>query len=276
MYNFYLWFYPVMAAIVGVFIGSFINVVIYRLPLMIYAQSNGEPDAGKINLWWPPSHCPGCGTPVWRRDNIPVLSWLLRKGKCRHCNGHISAQYLISEILCGVFFTLLTLKAWPNFTEAQICCFFLYFCLLYTLSVIDFQHLLLPDTLVSLLLWSGLVASISGLTGLQPRSAIVGAVAAWLLLYSVMTGYEKLRGREGLGYGDVKLMAAISAWLGIEKLPELIVWSAVSGIVIYVLCACLNKRRALHENADEAEKHYIPFGPSISVAALVLFFSGQF
>lgn len=269
---FYFWFYPIMALIFGLFIGSFINVMIYRLPLMIFSELSPEPDAVKVNLWWPPSHCPACGAPVWKRDNIPVLSWLWLKGKCRHCQSTISPQYLISEILCGSVFTLLTLVALPQFTEIQVCCFFLYFCLLYSLSVIDFQHLILPDGLVSLLLWSGLLGSVLGTTDIAPRSAICGAALAWLLLYTLMAAYEKLRGREGLGYGDVKLMAAITAWLGMEKLPELILWSAGSGIIVYLLCTVLNKRRSLDEDHPESAKHYIPFGPSIAMVGLVMFF----
>jgi len=275
MITFYLWFYPFMALIFGLFIGSFINVLIYRLPLMIFAQCGTEPDAVKVSLWWPPSHCPACGARVLKRDNIPVLSWLWLKGKCRHCESAISAQYLISEILCAVFFTGMAIIALPQFTEVQICSFFLYFCLLYSLSVIDFQHLILPDSLVSLLLWSGLLCSVSGITDIEPRSAIFGAVAAWLLLYVVMAAYKKLRGREGLGYGDVKLLAAITAWLGMEKIPELIIGSAASGIMVYLLCTLLNQRRSLNEDNPTAEKHYIPFGPSICMAGLVIFFIEQ-
>ncbi len=272
---FYFWFYPVMALIFGLFIGSFINVLIYRLPLMIFAEYGTEPDAVKVNLWWPPSHCPACGASVMKRDNIPVLSWLWLKGKCRHCESPISAQYLISEILCGGIFAALAIAGLPHFTEIQICCFFLYFCLLYSLTVIDFKHLILPDSLVSLLLWSGLLCSVLGITDIGPRSAICGAVIIWLVLYAVMAAYEKWRGREGLGYGDVKLMAAITVWVGMEKIPELIMWSAASGIMVYVLCTVLNQRRTLDENHPAAEKHYIPFGPSISMAGLVIFFIEQ-
>lgn len=276
MNTFYLLFYPVMALLFGLFIGSFINVMIYRLPLMILSEYSPEPDAVTVNLWWPPSHCPACGTPVWKRDNIPVLSWLLLKGHCRHCKSTISAQYLISEILCGSVFTMLAIVALPQFSEIQVCCFFLYFCLLYSLSVIDFQHLILPDSLVSLLLWSGLLCSVLGITDIEPRSAICGAVIAWILLYTLMVTYEKIRGREGLGYGDVKLVAAITAWLGLEKLPELILWSAAAGILVYLLCTLMNKRRSLDVQDPDAAKHYIPFGPSISMVAIVIFYIGLF
>jgi len=274
MYTFYLWFYPVMAAILGLFIGSFLNVLIYRLPLMLYAQSNADADG--VNLWWPPSHCPECGVPVWRRDNIPVLSWLWLKGKCRHCHCAISARYLISELVCGLVFTLLTILAWPQYNEIQIASFCLFFCLLYSLSAIDFKHLLLPDTLVFLLLWSGLACSVTGIIDIKPRSAIYGVIVAWLLIYSVMALYAKIRGREGLGNGDVKLIAAISAWLGVEQLPALIILSSVFGIILYLFFLRSNMRRSIDEDNSDSPTSYIPFGPAISLSAMVIFYTGLY
>jgi len=178
--------------------------------------------------------------------------------------------------VCGLVFTLLTILAWPQYTEIQISSFFVFFCLLYSLAAIDFQHLLLPDTLVFLLLWSGLACSVAGIIDIRPRSAIYGVIVAWLLIYSVMAAYAKIREREGLGNGDVKLIAAISAWLGVEKLPALIILSSVFGIILYLFFMCSNTRRSIDEDNSDSPKSYIPFGPAISLSAMVIFYMGLY
>lgn len=274
MSNFLLLAYPVLALIVGLVIGSFLNVVIYRIPLMLYARLGGEHHAQpSVNLWWPPSNCPQCQNPVWKRDNIPVLSWLLLKGKCRFCSTSISMQYPITEAIVGVWFTFLACWYLPEFTVIQVTCFFLFFCILYSLSVIDIENMLLPDSLVFLLLWCGLLCSVSGIIPVRIQSSLYGVVGSWTLLYITMELYEKLRHREGLGYGDVKLFAAVSAWLGIELLPELILISSITGGFLYLATHLYykNVQPDTESHGEEIKDRYIPFGPAIAIGAIILF-----
>lgn len=221
--------YPILALIVGLVIGSFLNVVIYRLPLMVLSQYEGDEGAKSVNLWWPPSHCPQCEKPVLKRDNIPVISWLLLKGKCRFCNNGISLQYPVTEAVVGLWFFVMSFYLFPNISVTEFVFCMGFFSILYTLAVIDIKTLFLPDPLVFMLLWGGILASVFGIIPVKPQQCILGVVVSWALMYSVMTLYKKFRHQDGLGYGDVKLYAAVSAWLGLDFIPELIFISAVLG-----------------------------------------------
>lgn len=264
--------YPILALIVGLVIGSFLNVVIYRLPLMLFSQSEEEEGAKPVNLWWPPSHCPQCEKPVLKRDNIPVLSWLLLKGKCRFCRTGISAQYPITEAVVGLWFALMSMYLVPHMSVTEFVFCMGFFCVLYTLSVIDLKYMLLPDTLVFLLLWGGVLASVLGIIPVKPRDSVLGVVISWAVMYSVMALYKKIRHQDGLGYGDVKLYAAVSAWIGLDLLPELILISAVLGGFFYLAAwAYYEKILRVSESPLIKENKYIPFGPAIALAALILF-----
>lgn len=264
--------YPILALIVGLVIGSFLNVVIYRLPLMVFSQCDDEEGAKPVNLWWPPSHCPQCEKPVLKRDNIPVISWLLLKGKCRFCRTGISAQYPITEAVVGLWFTLMSVYLVPHISVTEFVFCMGFFCILYTLSVIDLKYMLLPDVLVFMLIWGGLLASVLGIIPVKPRDSVLGVVISWAVMYSVMTIYEKIRHQDGLGYGDVKLYAAVSAWIGLDLLPELILISAVLGGFFYLAAwAYFEKILRVSESPFIKENKYIPFGPAIALAALILF-----
>ncbi|WP_232776729.1 A24 family peptidase [Rahnella sp. AA] len=264
--------YPILALIVGLVIGSFLNVVIYRLPLMILSQYDEEESIKPVNLWWPPSHCPQCEKPVLKRDNIPVISWLLLKGKCRFCKTDISPQYPITEGVVGLWFLFMSMYLVPRVSVTEFVFCMGFFCILYTLAAIDVKTLFLPDPLVFMLLWGGILASVFGIIPVKPQQCILGVVVSWGLTYTVMVLYEKLRHKEGLGYGDVKLYAAVSAWLGLDFLPELILISAVLGGFFYlVMWGYYEKVLRVSESPLVKENNYIPFGPAIAVAALILF-----
>ncbi|MES4611736.1 MAG: prepilin peptidase [Ewingella sp.] len=258
-------FYPPLMCLIGLIIGSFLNVVIYRLPLMLYRDDAAAP---AINLSWPASHCPNCKEKVAKRDNIPVLSWLLLRGRCRHCHMPISVQYPLIEALTGLAFLLLALRYVPAYSEVQLGLFALMFAILLCLSVIDFHHLLLPDPLVFLLLWSGLGASAMGYLPLPLADAVLGVIVSWGVLSALGWGYQKARRMEGLGWGDIKLFAAGSAWCGLQALPQLILASALFGIVAHILSVM--RRRRLKQPTG-SEPPYFPFGPSIALATLLLF-----
>lgn len=258
-------FYPPLMCLIGLIIGSFLNVVIYRLPLMLY---HDDATAPALSLSWPASHCPSCKKKVAKRDNIPVLSWLLLRGRCRHCQVPISVQYPLIEALTGVAFLLIALRYVTAYSEVQLGLFALMFAILLCLSVIDIHHLLLPDPLVYLLLWSGLGASAMGYLPLPLADAVLGVIVSGCLLSTLRWGYEKIRRIEGLGCGDIKLFAAGSAWCGLEAVPQLILASALLGILAHFLSA-LRRRRL--EQPSQSELPYFPFGPSIALATLLLF-----
>jgi len=256
-------FYPPLMCLIGLIIGSFLNVVIYRLPLMLCREEAAAP---ALSLSWPPSHCPSCKQKVLKRDNVPVLSWLLLRGRCRHCQTPISAQYPLIEALTGAAFLLITLSYVPEYSEVQLGLFALMFAILLCLSVIDLHHLLLPDPLVFLLLWSGLGASALGYLPLRLSDAVLGVIVSWALLSGLRELYQTLRKVEGLGYGDVKLFAAGSAWCGLQALPQLILASALFGLVAHILSGIRRRRLAPLD-----QPAYFPFGPSIALATLLLF-----
>lgn len=264
--------YPIFALIVGLVIGSFLNVVIYRLPLMVIAHYEEENPTGAFNLWWPPSHCPECDKPILKRDNIPVFSWLWLKGKCRFCGTGISVQYPISEAIVGIWFTLMALHLVPRISVNEFVFCMGFFCILYTLAMIDLKSMLLPDSLVFMLLWGGVLASVLDIIPVKPQQSVLGVITAWAVMYGVMTLYKKFRGHDGLGNGDVKLYAAVSAWLGLDLLPELILISSVVGGFFY-LAAWGYYEKILHvsDSPFTQENKYIPFGPAIALAGLILF-----
>ncbi|HAG2284914.1 TPA: prepilin peptidase [Salmonella enterica] len=265
------------------------NVVIYRLPLMIF----GEDEDDSFSLAWPPSHCPGCHHRIRIYDNIPVLSWLVLRGKCRGCRTRIPAVYPLTEAISGLWFaivylcltgplsTLLTLSG-----VAALLPSLLLFCLLYCITVIDIRHYLIPDILSLGLLWSGLVFSVCGLIRVSPFQAVTGSVLAYGIISAVQYGYRVIRRHEGLGGGDAKLFAAASVWVGLSQVPWLILFSAVCGGVMYGI-KIFYKRNILEKVPEKLPEQdiddgnheilcngiYIPFGPAIALATLVLFFT---
>lgn len=285
----YYWMFFLIFLFTGMCAGSFMNVVIYRLPRILFS-ADGET---KISLAWPPSHCPVCRGRIKFYDNIPVVSWLVLRGKCRSCRSRIPAVYPMTEAVPGLWFagvylclagsvnTLLTFSCATGLLPPLTL-----FCLLYCITVIDFRHYLIPDVLSLGLLWAGMVFSVCGLLSVSPFQSVAGCVLAYALIRGVQLGYHAIRGYEGLGCGDAKFFAAAAVWVGVAQVPWLILFSAVAGGVLYairwfyqrfVLVPSGQPEAVAEREENEADldlcRHafYIPFGPAIALATLVLY-----
>jgi len=254
----------VAVAFLGVCVGSFLNVVIYRLPLMMEAEWRAEcasiegrelPARETFNLVTPPSRCPGCKAPVRAWQNIPVVSWLWLRGKCAGCGTAISARYPMVEVLGGA---LAALMAWRFGYSWALALAMAYAWALLALTFIDYDTQLLPDDITLPLLWLGLIANMHGLfTDLA--SAVLGAIAGYLVLWGVYWLFKLIARKEGMGYGDFKLLAAIGAWTGWQVLPFVIVLSAGLGAVIGSI--------ALWASRKDAGSR-IPFGPFLALGGI--------
>ena len=258
--------YPWLALGLGLLIGSFLNVVVYRLPIMMMrsaAETATHGDRPDVNLWWPPSHCPRCQHAIMPWDNIPLFSWLLLRGRCRYCKCAISALYPLSELATGIVFFALVTVYFPQFTLIQILFLASFFCLVYALAIIDINTFLLPDGLVYPLLWLGLAASVLNIIPVSPRDSVMGAIVIGGFTWLLAQGYAWLGKREGLGGGDVKLYTACAAWVGLNHIAELMLGSAVLGVLAFFI-------RGLPRFRLNAATPYIPFGPAIAVTALLI------
>jgi leader peptidase (prepilin peptidase)/N-methyltransferase len=226
-----------LGLLLGAIIGSFLNVVIYRLPLILNAEWTNEAKMfldmaadqdNSLSLSSPRSHCPVCGTQLKAQHNIPLLSYCFLRGRCSNCNSLISIQYPLIELL-SAFVTAYILVVHGITEKALLSLIFSYS--LIALATIDLNEKILPDQITLPLVWLGLIISLLGY-GTDPRSAIVGASLGYLSLWSVMHVFKWITGREGMGYGDFKLNAAIGAWLGWQMVPEVILLSSFLGAVI--------------------------------------------
>jgi len=254
-------------------VGSFLNVVIYRLPIMMEKSWQQEyqeyfhPDdtakpAATFNLATPRSRCPSCNTQLSALDNIPVLSWLSLGGKCRYCKAPISARYPSVELLTAV---LSGLVVWQTGATAYgVLLLVLTWCLV-ALTFIDIDKMLLPDQITLPLLWLVLAASAAGI-GIAPQQAIIGAACGYLSLWSVYWGFKLLTGKEGMGYGDFKLMAIFGALLGWQLLPLVILLSSVVGAVVGSVMLAVQKKE---------QSTAIPFGPYIAAAGWIAMLWGS-
>jgi leader peptidase (prepilin peptidase)/N-methyltransferase len=248
----------------GLCVGSFLNVVIHRLPLMMERQWKAECAAldGRepapeppLNLVTPPSRCPSCAAPVRAWQNIPVASWLALRGKCASCKAPISARYPMVEILGGA---LAVLVAWRFGYSAALAAGLVYAWALLALTFIDFDTQLLPDDITLPLLWLGLLVNSRGVfTDLQ--SAVLGAAGGYLILWSVYWAFRLIAKKEGMGYGDFKLLAAIGAWTGWQILPFVVVVSAGLGAVIGSFLLWRSK---------SGTQTPIPFGPYLALGGI--------
>ncbi|TDS93296.1 type 4 prepilin peptidase 1 [Rahnella sp. BIGb0236] len=251
-------FYYTSVAIFGLLLGSFLNVVVYRLPLMI--QHDGQQGECGFNLSLPASHCPACKHPLQYWQNIPVLSWLLLRGKCHYCAAPIAKRYPLTEAGCAVMFLGLSFLFT---TPLSLLSALLLFWFLLALSLIDLATYLLPDRLTLPLLWAGLlIHSISGEVTLQ--DALYGAVAGYLVLWVLYWGVKIVSGKEGMGYGDFKLLAALGAWVGWQMLPYLCILAALTGIVFALV------RVGLYKMSEQ-----IPFGPCLALAGALVYISQE-
>lgn len=226
-----------LGLLLGAIIGSFLNVVIYRLPLILNAEWTNEAKMfldmaadqdNSLSLSIPRSHCPDCGTQLKAQHNIPLLSYCFLRGRCSNCNSLISIQYPLIELL-SAFVTAYILVVHGITEKALLSLIFSYS--LIALATIDLNEKILPDQITLPLVWLGLIISLLGY-GTDPRSAIVGASLGYLSLWSVMHVFKWITGREGMGYGDFKLNAAIGAWLGWQMVPGVILLSSFLGAVI--------------------------------------------
>ena len=259
-----------LAGIFGLLVGSFLNVVITRLPVMMMRQWRAEArealeleaeDTPRFNLLVPASRCPGCDTPIKWHDNLPILGWLKRRGRCASCNTRISAQYPLVELAGGALGASIALIYG---LEAQSL-WILGACLtLLVLSVIDFRTQLLPDAITLPLLWAGLAYQLLFQPLMLP-SAVIGAMAGYLVLWSFYWLFKLITGKEGMGYGDFKLLAALGAWLGWQWLPLLLILSAGLGAVLGILLQLLVPR---------LRGAPMPFGPYLAVAGWIALLFG--
>ena len=261
----------IIAAVVGLCVGSFLNVVIHRLPRMLEqgwadqcAELRGEAlaERPRYNLFTPGSACPHCKHSIGALENIPVISYLFQRGKCRHCGGPISARYPVVEIAATVLAVAAAWRFGPTYESVAIAGLLW---VLLALSVIDVDTQLLPDNMTLPLLWAGLIVNSFGLIA-PIQDALWGAVAGYLVLWLVYWAFKLLTGKEGMGYGDFKLLAALGAWLGWQMLPVIILLSSVVGAVAGILMIVFRGR-------DRTIP--IPFGPYLAGAGALAVFFGK-
>jgi leader peptidase (prepilin peptidase)/N-methyltransferase len=259
------------AAVVGLCIGSFLNVVIHRLPRMLErgwraqcAELAGQTPAEEpaYNLVVPRSACPACGHRISALENVPVVSWLALRGRCKGCGAAISARYPIVELL-GAALAMLAVWQFGPTAKAAAACGFLW--TLLALTFIDADTQLLPDDLTLPLLWAGLFVNLYGLF-VPLAEAVVGAIAGYLTLWVVYWLFKLVRGKEGMGYGDFKLLAALGAWLGWKALPAIVLLSSVAGAAIGIALMVVHRR-------DGGTP--LPFGPYLAIAGALALFVGQ-
>ncbi len=303
------WLWWLAAALAGLVVGSFLNVVIYRLPVMLehdwdaqlaewQAEREGDDDetpvepvsaevdvglaevvdadaapatpapVERFNLATPRSACPQCGHQITALENIPVISWLALRGRCSGCGTRISARYPLVELLTGVLTLAVALRFGPGF---EACAAALLTWFLIGLSGIDIDHQLLPDSMTLPLIWIGLGLSLFDPAGastlfIAPQDAIAGAIAGYLCLWIVYHGFRLVTGKEGMGYGDFKLIAALGAWLGWQSLPMIVLVSAFLGSVFGLSMIALNRtRRGVP----------MPFGPWLAMAVWLVLMYGD-
>ncbi len=257
--------------LLGLCIGSFLNVVVHRLPLMLErgwklesAEMLGvkvdEPAA--VSLTSPPSRCPSCGHKIAWYQNIPLFSFAWLRGRCAACKTRISPRYPLIEIATGALFAALgwrfgavpTVLLWCGFAATLV-----------ALAAIDWDTTLLPDNLTLPLLWAGLVAGALGWT-LSLGDALWGAVAGYVSLWSVYWIFKLTTGKEGMGFGDFKLLAALGAWLGVKMILPIVLAASVLGALVGLVMKLGGNLR---------EGRYVPFGPFLAGAGLVVLFAGQ-
>ncbi len=266
------WFVPTALLLLGLTVGSFLNVVIYRLPLMMETrwrrdccellEIDREKQVAPLNLATPNSHCPKCKAPIKPWHNIPVLGYLILRGKCDTCTQHIPARYPILELVTG----LLTLAlAWYFPLSIALLGAVLFTWALVALTMIDVDHQLLPDDITLPLLWMGLLFNLTG-TYVGLGDAVIGAMGGYLTLWTVYQLFRLLTGKEGMGYGDFKLLAALGAWMGWQMLPIIILLSSAVGAIVGIAMMIIKRR---------GKDIPIPFGPYLAAAGWIALLWGD-
>jgi leader peptidase (prepilin peptidase)/N-methyltransferase len=263
--------FAVCAGAFGLVIGSFLNVVIYRLPIIMQAEwqtqcaelagREAEPKP-RFNLLVPGSHCPACKTPLRIRDNVPLVSYFAQRGRCAHCGGAISLRYPIVEALTAA---LSVWVAWRfGFSLAGLAALVFTFVLI-ALTFIDADTTLLPDNLTLPLVWAGLLLNVNGVF-VPLQQAVLGAAAGYLVLWSIYWLFKLTTGKEGMGYGDFKLLAALGAWFGWKMLLPILLLSSVVGATVGVVLLILARR---------GRDIPIPFGPYLAAAGFIALIHGE-
>lgn len=262
----------VVVALLGLCVGSFLNVVAYRLPKMIeqdfrrdareFLRLPVRPERAPVSLSSPPSSCPGCSARIKPWHNLPVLGWLILRGRCASCSTRISVEYPVVELITGV---LSVACVWRFGYSPQLLGALVLTWALVALTVTDLHTMYLPDNITLPLLWLGLLLSLKPVFA-GPVSAIAGAAAGYLLLWSIFWAFKLLTGKDGMGYGDFKLLGALGAWMGWQLLPQIVLLSAVVGAVVGL--SLMAARRA-----EWTSK--IPFGPYIAGAGWIALIWGD-
>lgn len=250
-----------MAIAIGLVVGSFLNMLIHRLPIMLEGVSV-EGVEGRFDLAWPPSHCPQCEARLAWRENIPLLSWLVQGGRCRHCQQPIAWRYPLVELAAAGLAVLAVLLPLPGLIWPW---HVLLLWGLLALTVIDLQTRLLPDMLTLSLLWMGLLLNLHG--AIVPLvDAVIGAVSGYGTLWLIRTVHMQLRGVEGLGLGDAKLLAALGAWLGWMNLPLVLLLASTVGAVVGISLIAAQRG---------GWQMQLPFGPWLALGGVLALFWGD-
>ena len=266
------WFLPLCVGMVSLCVGSFLNVVIYRLPLMLESswrkdccsllELEPEKEAKPLTLSTPNSHCPGCEAPIKPWHNIPVFSYIMLGGKCSNCAKRISLRYPTIEFVTAILSLslLLHFDFGPQLFGALVLTW-----ALVALTMIDFDHQLLPDNITLPLLWLGLALNING-TFVDLSAAVIGAIAGYGILWSIYWLFKLTTGKEGMGYGDFKLLAALGAWMGWQSLHIVILMSSVVGAAVGIALMIISQR---------GKEIPIAFGPYLAVAGWITLLWGE-
>lgn len=256
-------------ALLGLLVGSFINVIVYRLPIMLErawqsSEARNELPTEAFNLAVPRSHCPSCAQQLSAVENVPVVSFLFLRGRCRHCKSRISARYPLVEIAASVASILVAMSF--GFTASTLA-FLVFAWFLLALSLIDLDHHLLPDDLTLPLLWFGLLVSAFdlGLPGVSLFDAVIGTAAGYMTLWSLFWVFLLVTGKEGLGYGDFKLLAALGAWLGWQAILPVLLLSSLAGAATGLILIVFGGRE---------RSAPLPFGPFLAAAGFVMLIWG--
>ncbi len=271
------WLFPLLITVLGLLVGSFLNVVIYRLPKMMNAEWQREckllladetaetetpAQEAAFNLSWPASHCPSCEAAIGAHHNIPVISWLVLSGKCASCKAPISIRYPIIEALSGVLSLAAALSFGPTIATAAT---LILIWSLIALTFIDVDHQLLPDSITLPLMWVGLLFNASPFGWVSLQAAVFGAAGGYMVLWSVYWLFKLVTGKEGMGFGDFKLLAALGAFFGWTQLPLILILSSLVGAVTGITMMVL---------AGNGRSQPIPFGPYLAGAGVVCLFWG--
>lgn len=267
-------FFYLSLGLLGLIVGSFLNVVIYRLPIMLQKNwrmeclsflEQDDPEQAinePFNLSQPRSRCPSCKQAITALENIPVISYIFLTGRCRHCRNTISIRYPIIELLSAALTLIVAFKFGVSL-QTGLAVIFTW--VLLCLTMIDIDTQLLPDSITLPLLWLALFASLFNVF-VDPTTAIIGALAGYLSLWCVFWLFKLFTGKEGMGYGDFKLLAAIGALLGWQLLPLVLILSAFAGAVIGLSMIVLT---------GQSKHKAIPFGPYLSIAAFIALIWGD-